>query len=91
MHGKRITDVWVKIAKTAAVGATTIDLPSAVDWLAGQEIVIGSTGLDYKEAEHRTIKTVSVDKKQITFDEPLKYSHTAMTEKFGISEFNRTA
>lgn len=91
MNGKALADTWVKIAKTAAVGATSIDLPSSIDWLAGQEIVIGSTGLDYKEAEVRIIKTVSVDKKQITFDEPLKYSHTAMTEKFGISEFNRTA
>ena len=59
---------------TAAIGDTTIKLKEAVDWVAGEEIIIAVTDYDHRNSELRTIASVAdVDgKTEVTFDKPLK-------------------
>ena len=75
MNGKARDQTWGELSASVAVGDTQIVLATAADWQVGEEIVIASTGFDHKEAEVRTIKTIAVDKKTITFDKPLVYAH----------------
>ena len=74
MNGKARDQTWGELSAAVAIGATSITLSADVDWAFGEEIVIGSTGFDPKEAEQRTIKTIT-NKRTITFDKPLVYGH----------------
>jgi hypothetical protein len=58
-----------------------------VDWVAGEEIVIASTGWDHKESERRIIKSVGIDKKSITFELPLNFRHYSVVEIYGSKGF----
>jgi len=72
LHGNR-TNTWTKLAKTAAAGATSIEVLNAAQWKAGDEIVLASTDFNPKQAERRTISAVSGN--TITLDKPLAYMH----------------
>jgi hypothetical protein len=80
---------WTVLANTAEAGDSTITLNTAVDWKAGERIVIAPSGYDNHEAEDRTI--IKVDNRVssmpvITLDSPLKYKHYADTEQYGTGE-----
>jgi len=96
MHGnKRANDrVWTELKTTAAVGATTITLNEAVDWAAGEKIVIASTDFEGRNAEKRTI--VSVDNTDaaypiVTLDSALVYKHYAAVETYGTDTITMRA
>lgn len=86
MHGVPRTPTWTELETTVLAGATTITLHTAVDWQAGEVIVIAPTGYNVDEAEERTI--VSVDRTTairpvITLDKKLQFKHYAGVETYG--------
>lgn len=94
MHGIPRTPTWTELETTASPGATTITLRVAVDWKAGEEIVIAPTGYDNTEAEVR--KIVSVDnssptKPIITLDKALVFKHYAGVETYGSDSLEMRA
>jgi cell migration-inducing and hyaluronan-binding protein len=72
LHGDR-TNTWTKLASTAEAGSTSIEVLSAAGWRVGDEIVLASTDYDPRQAERRTIASISGNK--ITLDRKLDYMH----------------
>jgi hypothetical protein len=87
IHGVERSHTWSHLAQTAAIGATSIVLNEAVDWEAPEQIVIASTGFDWKQAEVRNITSAVTDSSAgtttITFDDGLQYSHYAGVDSYG--------
>lgn len=54
---------------------TVIDTLLQVDWVAGDEIIITSSGLSAWEGEKRKITSVSADNMTLTLNETLKFNH----------------
>jgi len=91
MHGPVRVPTWTTMNTTSDVGATSITLSVAVDWVAGEEIAIASTSFNGREAEKRTI--VSIDKSNIDnpvlqLDKPLEFKHFAATETYGEKQIS---
>jgi hypothetical protein len=65
--------------ETADVGATSIKTEVAVDWVAGEDIIICVTDYDHRRSEVRTITGASTagGKTTLTFAEPLVNKHYA--------------
>ncbi|CDW80878.1 ipt tig domain containing protein [Stylonychia lemnae] len=85
LHGVPRFPAWTSLASTAEIGATQVTLIQAIDWKAGEEIVIAPTGYDSREAEVRRI--VSIDRRNlnkpiITLDWPLQYKHYSNIEYY---------
>lgn len=73
LHGLERETSWTRLEQTAEEGSDTITLNDAVDWVAGDKIVIAPTGYRVSEAEIRTIDTVSG--KKLTLTKALQYEH----------------
>jgi putative cell wall-binding protein len=84
LHGTSPSVSWTRLAETAAQGTSTILLERAVDWTAGDEIVIASTSLDPSEAEQRTV--VAADGHRVHLDEPLTHLHWGGTHRIGETD-----
>jgi G8 domain len=88
MHGARIAIYgerrvsWTQLNATANVGATQIVLKEPVDWRVGEKIVIASTALDPDQAEERQILSVSADRRTVTLNQALAYSHFGQLQTF---------
>src|SRR6202034_1855460 len=77
LHGTE-KSTWTKLAKTAEAGNTSIEVLSAADWKAGEEIVLASTDFDPRQAERRTITAVHANTNggnTIMLDKKLDYMH----------------
>src|SRR5512138_3774469 len=72
LHGDR-TNTWTKLAKTAEAGSNSIEVLNAAQWRTGDEIVLASTDFDPRQAERRTIASISGN--TITLDKNLDYMH----------------
>ena len=72
LHGDR-KNTWTKLASTANAGSTSIQVLNASGWRVGDEIVLASTDFDPRQAERRTISTISGN--VITLDKKLDYMH----------------
>src|SRR5579871_6252353 len=72
LHGSE-KSTWTKLAKTAEAGSTSIEVLSAADWKAGEDIVLASTDFDPRQAERRTIAAIKGN--TITLDKKLDYMH----------------
>ena len=89
MHGVERPVTWTDLKQTAEAGATELVLNDVtgdpLDWQVGEEIVIASTDLSGRNAEQRTITSISNTDTNpvITFDEPLLHKHFAGVEYFG--------
>ncbi len=57
IHGRDRVE-WTHLGSNAAVGATSLTLATAVDWVAGDVIMVTSSRKDWAEAETRTITNV---------------------------------
>jgi len=77
-----VTHTWTRLGSTANKEDTTIQLGTEVDWKVGDTIVIASTGdkLSQKENEVRTITVIANDKKTLTLDKKLEYTHVSVQE-----------
>lgn len=92
MHGIERPITWTDLKTTADAGATSITLNDrggvALDWQVGEEIVIAPTTYSGRDAEQRTIKTITnADTNPvITFDGPLLTKHYAGVQTFGTGD-----
>ena len=82
MHGQSTVKTWTRLGLTAANGSSTITLIDPVDWPVNSEIVIATTGdrLSQQECEKRRIMNVSSDGRQLTLNEPLRYTHLGVSQ-----------
>lgn len=80
MYGKERTKTWTTLAATISVGDTSFTVNEAVDWVAGEEIVVASTDFDHNHAERRTITSVSGT--TVTVSEQFAYQHVSVTETY---------
>lgn len=89
MHGVERSHTWTDLQTTAEAGATSITLNDmngvALDWQVGEDIVIASTDISGRNAEQRTIASITnADTNPvITFTEPLEHKHYAGIQYFG--------
>ena len=88
MHGRTKEVVWTELSETASAGSKQIKLTTAVDWEAGEQIVLASTEYEHSEAEQMTIAAIDASKKIVTLTEALKHSHKSTSEMYGT--FNAT-
>lgn len=72
LHGDR-KNTWTKLAQTATLGSTAIQVLNASGWRVGDEIVLASTDFDPRQAERRTIAAIRGN--TITLDRALDYMH----------------
>ena len=89
MHGALRSHIWTDLKETAVAGATSITLNDVtggipLDWQVGEEIVIASTDIVGRNAEQRTIASISNTSTNpvITFTEPLAHKHYAGIQYF---------
>jgi hypothetical protein len=82
LHGDR-TNTWSKLAKTVVAGSNAIEILDATSWRAGDEIVLASTDFNPRQAERRTIASISGN--AITLDKKLDYMHFGKFT-FGVDE-----
>ncbi|XP_021354106.1 fibrocystin-L-like [Mizuhopecten yessoensis] len=80
LHGIDVGVSWTRLAATAAAGASTITLAKAVNWTAGNEIVLATTSYDMWETETFRISSVSQDGLTLTLNSSLLYKHVVHTE-----------
>jgi len=86
MHGVPRYPTWTELELTAAPGDNTITLHTAVDWVAGEQIVIAPTSYENHEAEVMTIASIdnsNVNEPVITLNGTLAYNHYAGVEYYG--------
>ena len=88
MHGNERSHTWTDLKTTAPAGATSItlnDVSSTLDWQVGEEIVIASSDISGRNAEQRTIASITDRDTNpiITFTEPLLHQHYAGVQYFG--------
>ena len=81
LHGQ-VRTPWTRLNKHANQGDNSITLENAVDWKAGDLIVIASTDFDPHQAETRTITLVSNGGKTMHFDTKLDYNHFGELQTF---------
>ncbi len=81
LHGRPQLS-WTQLGETAAIGDNTITLKDAVNWNAGDRIVIASTDFDMNHAEEFTIIKVSSDKRTLTLDNQLTHRHFGELQRY---------
>lgn len=88
LHGRRIPG-WTKLSRTAAPGATEIEVLGTSRWRAGDRIVIASSDYWRSHDEERTITRVSGS--TIELDEPLDYRHWGELQTYAGREVDERA
>ena len=91
LHGKPRNVYWTRLAATASKGTKSITLGEAVDWNPGEEVVISSTTTEPFQTEKRRINTVSVDRRTLTFESALQYTHLGETHSAGSWTYQLSA
>lgn len=72
LHGRRQLRSWTKVVATDA-GVTSLSTSAAVDWSAGDQVVITSNRLDPDEAEVHTLQSVTNNGRTVNLNAPLQY------------------
>ena len=75
MFGQKRNPTWSFLDTKALKGDINIKLNQIVDWKVGESIVIATNSANIEENEIRIIKSISLDRKSITIDRPLLYTH----------------
>lgn len=98
MHGIERSHTWTDLKVTAEAGATSITLNDItggvpLDWAVGEDIVIASTDISGRNAEQRTIASISNASTNpvITLTEPLEHKHYAGVQNFGSDSIEMRA
>ncbi|OZG73943.1 hypothetical protein BTA51_09180 [Hahella sp. CCB-MM4] len=73
---------WTQLGVTGVIGDNTITLKEAVNWKAGDRIVIASTDFDMNHAEEFTIIKVSSDQRTLTLNEQMSYRHYGELQQY---------
>ncbi|XP_066271366.1 fibrocystin-L-like [Branchiostoma lanceolatum] len=84
LHGKPTPVTWTFLADSVSPGDTTVTLTQSVNWEAGDEIVLATTGHRHtqRQNEVRTISSVSDDGMTLTVTEGLEYRHISAVTTF---------
>ncbi len=91
LHGIPHNCTWTRLASPALAGQTSITLSEAVDWVAGNEIIITTTDTRIDHTERRTIANVTSGGTVITLTSPLTYKHTVIHSVFPNGEVYHVA
>jgi hypothetical protein len=89
MHGVPKTPSWTTMESTVEKGAKSIQLHTACNWAAGDEISVASTSYNGREGERRFIKEVDnsdPDHPVLHLTEPLTFRHYAEDYEVGNQE-----
>lgn len=80
LHGKRYFRTWTRLAETARPGDRQVVLQHAVNWEAGQEIVLVTTAMkDSREWHQNEVHVIrSVDGKVVSLQENVQHTHLAV-------------
>lgn len=81
IHGEDRVE-WTHLGANVAAGANSITMSEAVDWRAGDQILICSSRLSWNEAEKKTIASVSPDGLTVTLTNNLAYLHAGVTKTY---------
>ena len=82
LHGKEYY-TWARLAEAAYPGDYHVALQEAVNWEAGQRVVVAATvyhDYEFNENEVMTVAAVDASKKWVQFTTPLRYLHWASVE-----------
>ncbi|HEX7242604.1 MAG TPA: G8 domain-containing protein, partial [Longimicrobiaceae bacterium] len=79
VHGEPRTP-WLRLAATAAKGATQLVLERAPDWRPGDRLAVASTDYDPAQAEEVTVRSVSG--KTVTLEQPLRFAHWGTMQSY---------
>ncbi|CAK8682976.1 unnamed protein product [Clavelina lepadiformis] len=90
-HGKKRSPSWTRLAQTVTAGTGYIIVQDVVDWVAGEEIVITTTGYDSRETEKHVIAAVATDGVTITLENPLAHRHMGETYTAGQHSYDMRA
>ncbi|CAH1789358.1 unnamed protein product [Owenia fusiformis] len=83
LWGVERTVTWTTLAQTATAGTNQISLKDAVDWVAGEEIVIAATGFNSWETETFAITAKSADNLTLTLNSSLTFNHQGSAQTYG--------
>ncbi|XP_046549966.1 LOW QUALITY PROTEIN: fibrocystin-L-like [Haliotis rubra] len=79
LNGKSTGMTWASLATTAAKGGNQVTLDEAVEWSVGDEILLTATSYNAWHTETFKISSVSSDKKTLTLNTTLVYTHDDTT------------
>jgi hypothetical protein len=85
IFGARRSHRWAKMASTAAKGATSITMAVAVDWKAGDRIVLSPTDYDTSHVDDVLVTGASTSggRTTLTLAAPLQWKHFVGSETYG--------
>lgn len=82
LHGNTKTS-WTRLAANAQANQNQITILDANSgWVVGDEILIVSSRLNWREAEKRIITAISADKKTFTLNTNLVYPHIGQKKQY---------
>ena len=78
--GQRRVRTWTRLVQPAAAGDTSLFVRARLDWAAGEDILVASTGFDGDHTETRTVvsstwRTEGVT--EVVVSEPLTFRHAS--------------
>ena len=82
LHGYPHNVSWTRLATTASAGQTSITLTEAVDWAAGDEILLTTTDTNIEHFDRVTIASVSGGGTVLTLATALQYTHIVIDNPF---------
>ncbi|SFB94556.1 Por secretion system C-terminal sorting domain-containing protein [Algibacter lectus] len=73
---------WTQLNRTVNAGVRTITLKEPIDWNVGDEIVIASTDFNPRQAEKRTIQSISTNRRVLTLNSVLNFMHWGIIQEY---------
>lgn len=80
---------WAKLNANASIGSTQLVMDRAVDWRAGDRIVLASTDLSPDQAEEAVVAAVSGT--AVTLTAALRFNHWGVTQTFAGKPLDQRA
>ncbi|MCP3098669.1 hypothetical protein LZ198_07240 [Myxococcus sp. K15C18031901] len=87
LHGQERVS-WTQLGRNAPAGSSAIYVKEAVNWQAGDTLVVVSSHRDWNEAEKRTVTGVTEGNTRLALSSPLTYAHTGVVKTY--TEGSRT-
>lgn len=89
-RGKKVSDAWALLERTAPAGGWNVTLDRVVDWQTGSEIMVAPTRFNMHESETRSVVSTQVvgGKTLLVLDRPLDFQHYAdsASNRYGSKE-----
>ena len=75
IHGRPRRRTWTKLESTAAAGSSTLHLSEAVDWEAGDQLIVTSSSSNMFEIEEVVVASRAADDMSVELTAPLRNTH----------------